>query len=374
MGESTFAFGVARPLRALAVSVAALVVYRACALAPLPGLDPGFLEELLGRDAFPAFFGLSGAGWRSGSLLALGVSPLVSALILAEALRLLHPRLWRWTHTPQGSRRLGQGIVIGALALAAVGALGIARHFESLPEAVAEPGAGFRAGVILALVAATALVALLATWITRAGVGYGPWVLLLADSLGFVEFHFRHVEHALAAGSVSRWIAFTAQAYPLLLLLALGSVLALFVRAKPRLSDPEELIWSPLLGFAAVDLLLGGAIRAAMLFPGSGGKSTVWLSGFYDTSAFTLLSVVAVSGVLLLRRRRLASPARPFLPAQAVPVLAVLSAALILAREAPRLSGGLLLPFDPELLLLSVGVALGISETLRIPRLPPALP
>jgi preprotein translocase subunit SecY len=110
------------------------------------------------------------------SIFMLGVLPIYSALIVAEVAKLAFPALGRWTG-------LNRAIMIGALALTAFQALGLANALEAINGLVDEPGWAFHVEMVATLVAATALLGWLADRITRQGVGDGFWLLLIAPIL-----------------------------------------------------------------------------------------------------------------------------------------------------------------------------------------------
>ncbi|MCC6776612.1 MAG: hypothetical protein IT537_08250 [Hyphomicrobiales bacterium] len=351
-------------VRRIGITLAALAIYRAGGWIPLPGVDTLQLHQSAGS-------GLSGAAAAVTSIMALGVTPLLTALLLAEAAMSLSPDLRRWGSTPPGRTHLGRGVVIGALLLAALQAYGIAAALEAMPGIVMHPGTEFRAGVITSLVGATGLVVWLAHWITRSGIGHGFWVLLAAAHINsFIDPILRQLpllaQGAVTAGefwmNVALWIGSLALAV---------AVLVALVKATPRLSEPEELIWSPLLGFMVVSWLLGGiALLEWLLLPA--GVSD--LPSLMATYALTPLLVLAIAAVVLLRRRSLAAPDRPLDVAAAAPVIVAIAGLVAITREVPGLVGGSIHLPEPASLLILAAVGLMVLETLRPPQPAAAAP
>src|SRR5262245_36511937 len=121
----------------LAVILGALVVYRLGTRLPLPGIDPWVLADL----------------YRGGGLLAverisvfsLGVTPIISMLLLVEMIRLASSHFNNWAGaTPANAQRLDHYVLIGSLLVAAVQGYGIASTLEDMRNVVGEPGPQFR--------------------------------------------------------------------------------------------------------------------------------------------------------------------------------------------------------------------------------------
>ena len=160
----------AQPGRRLLVTLGALVVFQLGRQIPLAGLD---------LEVWRRFQQAGDGSLARISIFALGVTPIFSALILAESAAMASPALERRRDSSQ-SRAVVRLI---ALALAAFQGLGLAFAFETIPGLVDEPGATFRLEVVGALVGSTALAAWLADVITVWGVGDGFWLLLATPGL-----------------------------------------------------------------------------------------------------------------------------------------------------------------------------------------------
>ena len=100
-------------LRRLAVTLGALAVYRLGAHVPLAGIDQAALVRL-SRGSGAAL------SIERISVLALGVGPIISALLLVEVARLASRRFNDWAGAaPETTRRVHRYAVLGALLLAA---------------------------------------------------------------------------------------------------------------------------------------------------------------------------------------------------------------------------------------------------------------
>jgi SecY translocase len=164
-----------RPDGAILVKVAALVgalaVFALGSALPLPGLDPVFVAGL----ALPARARLS--------VLALGVTPLVSSVLILEIARLISPQLARCAARPGKAQTFDRAAWVLALALAAVQGLGLSQAIERINGPVAEPGAEFTLGVVATTVGATAVLGSLSLFVTRVGAGDGLLIFYAAPML-----------------------------------------------------------------------------------------------------------------------------------------------------------------------------------------------
>lgn len=104
--------------------------------------------------------------------------------MLVEVARLASERFNDWVDAaPRNARRVNSYVLIGALLIAAMQGNGIANALEAVGNFIAEPGLQFRLNVVVTSIASTALLAWLATLISRNGLGSGIWVLLLVPHL-----------------------------------------------------------------------------------------------------------------------------------------------------------------------------------------------
>ena len=161
--------------RRLLVTVGVIVVYLAGSRIPLPGIDAGALGMPGRRVDIPL---------ARVSIFALGVTPIFSVLFVFEIAKLVIPPLARFEiGGPRNAARLRRYLLLASLAMAAIMSAGLPEAYESAPALVAEPGPMFRIGVIMTLIAATALLGWLGDRITLNGLCNGFWLLLLAPSV-----------------------------------------------------------------------------------------------------------------------------------------------------------------------------------------------
>jgi hypothetical protein len=221
------------------VTIGAIGVYFVGGRIPLPGVD---------------VHAVGGEATRLMSLFGLGVTPIISSLVVMEIARLTVPPLARWR--AKGTRqahlyaRIARALALG---FAALQALGIAEGLKAANVVIDDGGWPFRLEIVVALVGATAVVIWLAELINAEGVGDGLVILL-------ATFAAR-----LFPGEVVRWWLYARQGFfgadvPVLLLaLTVLSVAALVAVSRREVRSGPLDLWSPLLGWA-VTPYVGGLI------------------------------------------------------------------------------------------------------------------
>src|SRR5262249_39092511 len=160
----------------LVVTLGVLAIYRLGTHLPLAGIDQAALANLFRRSG-------SGLAVERVSIFALGVSPILSAMLIVEMARLASERFNGWAGATPNARRVDHFVLIGSLLLATLQGYGMATGVERAEELVGEPGHQFAPNVVATFVAGTALLVWLAALISRHGVGSGVWILLLAPYL-----------------------------------------------------------------------------------------------------------------------------------------------------------------------------------------------
>ena len=195
---------VRKMMPAIAVTIAALLVYRLGSFLPLPGIR---------TDA-----GITGPAGQRLSLFALDLIPVLSAWLLLDAWELVVSAFRgavRQTSVERSAFLLHQTgfnrrLSALSLAIAALQAYGIAVALEAMPQLAVETGFAFKVGIIVSLVGGTAVLLAMAELISRHGVGHGTFILLSAGLLaGLLGALAQVVEFArMYALSASALIAF----------------------------------------------------------------------------------------------------------------------------------------------------------------------
>lgn len=301
-------------LRRIAVTLSALAVFRIGQWIPLPGLDPAALGH---SQEFLAV----GSPRAMTSIMALGIAPLLTALILAESAMCASMRLRRWAATPAGHARLWRAAIVGALVLASLQAYGVASSLAAIPGLVVAPGWQFYAGTVTSFLGATLIVVLLASWITTHGIAPGIWVLFSAIQAEALIQPLLAQLPLLAMGALSpeNFLGNVAQRFAVLA--AAAALLATLVKARPPLSDALELIWTPLVAGLVVSLSVGALlILQRLLFP----AGSLDITAQFAADIYLPLLAIAVAVVLLARRKSFLAPGQRLDVVAAVPIIAAL--------------------------------------------------
>jgi preprotein translocase subunit SecY len=174
--------------RRIAITIAALVLYRFEVWVPAPGVDVAALSRYAEQS--------QSALWNNtaqyGSIVAIGLTAAFSIYVVFEFAKLIFSDVRDWgTETAAGATRRERGLAIVILALTAFQAYGVSVGLSHLAgpdtadhlQIVREPGAAFTFGFIASNIAGTALLLWLASIITRYGIGSGFWVLYLFPAM-----------------------------------------------------------------------------------------------------------------------------------------------------------------------------------------------
>src|SRR5271156_1164501 len=181
-------------------TLGALVVYRLGTYIPIPGIDPGILQEIFSRNAggiLGMFDMFSGGALGRMSIFALNIMPYISASIIIQLLTAVSPQLEALKKEGEsGRKKLNQYTRYGTVLLATVQAYGIAVGLEGMragaESAVIDPGLFFRLVTVVTLVGGTIFLMWLGEQITARGVGNGISLIIFA---GIVA----NLPHALAS-------------------------------------------------------------------------------------------------------------------------------------------------------------------------------
>jgi preprotein translocase subunit SecY len=170
--------------RRLVFLLLALVVYRAGAHIPVPGIDPEQLKQLFNgqQGGILSLFNMfSGGALSRFTVFALGIMPYISASIVMQLLTYVLPAFEQLKKEGEaGRRKITQYTRFGALGLAVFQSLGIAIALEASAGLVINPGLGFRMTAVVSLTAGTMFLMWLGEQITERGLGNGISILIFA--------------------------------------------------------------------------------------------------------------------------------------------------------------------------------------------------
>jgi preprotein translocase subunit SecY len=170
-------------------TLGALVVFRLISFVPLPGIDPLALSTLFDqtRGGVLDFFNMfSGGALERMSLIALGVTPYITASIVVQLLTSLIPSFMALKKEGEAGRKtLNQYTRFGTVFLTIVQGYGIALGLEGWGagqgvSAVIDPGWFFRISTVISLLGGTMFLMWLGEQITSRGIGNGISLIIMA--------------------------------------------------------------------------------------------------------------------------------------------------------------------------------------------------
>jgi preprotein translocase subunit SecY len=163
--------------------VAALIVYRLGTYIPVPGVDPAKMLALMQQqkgtilDMFNMF---SGGALKRMSILALSVTPYITASIIIQLLSQILPSMQGLRKEGEsGRRKITQWTRYATVGLAGFQSFGVAVGLES-QHVVFNPGPSFIMTAVVSLTAGTMFLMWLGEQMTERGVGNGVSLLIQA--------------------------------------------------------------------------------------------------------------------------------------------------------------------------------------------------
>src|SRR6202158_3265966 len=169
-------------------TLAALVIYRLGTYIPIPGIDPGILQEIFANKQggiLGMFDMFSGGALGRMTIFALNIMPYISASIIIQLLTAVSPTLEALKKEGEsGRKKLNQYTRYGTVLLAAVQAYGISVGLEGMrsgtQSAVIDPGLFFRIVTMITLTGGTVFLMWLGEQITSRDSGNGIVLIILS--------------------------------------------------------------------------------------------------------------------------------------------------------------------------------------------------
>ena len=206
-------FGKATELKKrLWFTLGALIVFRLVSFVPLPGIDPEALNSLFARtqggvlDFFNMF---SGGALQRMSLIALGVTPYITASIIIQLCTSLVPALMTLKKEGEsGRKKLNQYTRYGTVLLTAIQGYGIAVGLEGWGAgtgvaAVISPGLFFQVSTVITLIGGTMFLMWLGEQITSRGIGNGISLIIMAGIVSHLPVSVGQLFEQTRTGAVS---------------------------------------------------------------------------------------------------------------------------------------------------------------------------
>jgi len=182
-------FGKAKELqKRIWFTLGALIVYRLGTYIPLPGINPGILQDIFSQQAggiLGMFDMFAGGAFGRMTIFALNIMPYISAMIIMQLLTAVSPYFEQLKKEGElGRKKMNQYTRYGTVVLAALQAYGIAAGLEGMTgsqgSAVQDPGMFFRATTVITLVGGTIFLMWLGEQITARGVGNGISLIIFS--------------------------------------------------------------------------------------------------------------------------------------------------------------------------------------------------
>ncbi|QXQ05811.1 preprotein translocase subunit SecY [Sphingosinicellaceae bacterium] len=203
-------FGKATELKKrLWFTLGALIVFRLVSFVPLPGVDPAALASLFDTTkggALDYFNMFSGGALQRMSLIALGVTPYITASIIIQLMTSLVPSLATLKKEGEsGRKRLNQYTRYGTVLLTAIQGYGIAAGLESWGggTAVIDPGWFFRITTVITLIGGTMFLMWLGEQITSRGIGNGISLIIMAGIVSHLPMSIGQLFEQARTGAIN---------------------------------------------------------------------------------------------------------------------------------------------------------------------------
>src|ERR1700722_1304194 len=219
-------------------TLGALVIYRLGTYIPIPGIDPGILQDVFSRNAggiLGMFDMFSGGALGRMTIFALNIMPYISASIIIQLLTAVSPTLEALKKEGEsGRKKLNQYTRFGTVALAAVQAYGIAVGLEGLRggagTAVLDPGMFFRLVTVITLTGGTVFLMWLGEQITARGVGNGISLIIFCGIVARLPSGLAQLLELGRTGAISS----VAIIFFLLMAVAVIAIIVFMERAQRR--------------------------------------------------------------------------------------------------------------------------------------------
>jgi preprotein translocase subunit SecY len=191
--------------RRIFFTVGMLVLFRALAAIPIPGVNPTTLSALLNSSQFFGFLNIfSGGGLSNLSIVMLGVGPFITASIVIQVLTMIIPRLKALMHEEgeAGRAKLSQWSRVAAVPLAVVQAIGFLFLFES-QNVLPHLGAFAFAVNVIIVTGGSLLLMWIGELVSEFGVGNGVSLLIFAGIVSRLPVDLAQNYQKLLAGGAA---------------------------------------------------------------------------------------------------------------------------------------------------------------------------
>ena len=191
-----------------------LVIFRALAAIPIPGIDADALSRFLSNNQFFGILNIfSGGGLSNLSIIMLGVGPYITGSIIMQLLTMMVPALKRLYHEEgeAGRRKFAQWSRMLTVPLAAV--QGFSLLFILEQQNILVPLSGFdRITNLFIVVAGSVLLMWVGELVTEFGIGNGVSLIIFAGIVAQLPTTVSELAFQFNVGQIPLYVGFTAAA------------------------------------------------------------------------------------------------------------------------------------------------------------------
>ena len=184
-----------------------LLIYRLVGIVPTPGVNSAIIAEAVaGNDLWNMLNIINGGNFSNFTLMAMGISPYITASIVMQLLTIAIPKLEEMQKQgEEGRRKLQSYSRYATILLGAIQAIGIILGMG--PSAVHNPGFFTYFTIAVAMAAGTAFAMWIGERITEKGIGNGISLLIFAGIAASLPAQFRNIAVGYINEPASVWSA-----------------------------------------------------------------------------------------------------------------------------------------------------------------------
>ncbi|MEK7642152.1 MAG: preprotein translocase subunit SecY [Patescibacteria group bacterium] len=190
-------------------TVLALVLFRALATIPIPGVNADNLAQLLGSSQFFGFLNIfSGGGLSNLSIMMLGVGPFITATIVIQLLTMMFPKWKALMHDEgdAGRMKLSNYSRLLSVPLAIISSIGFLSLLQSQNVLPSLGGFSFALNVV-AITAGSVLLMWIGELISEFGIGNGVSLIIFAGIVSALPSNAQQFIASYDAANIPVYIA-----------------------------------------------------------------------------------------------------------------------------------------------------------------------
>ncbi len=200
-----------------------LSIYRLGTFVPLPGIDPGQLQNMMegNQQGLLGMFNVFAGGAISRmAIFALGIMPYISSSIIVQLLTGVSEYFKNLKNQGEiGRKKITQITRYGTVLLATIQGYGLAVGLESSANLVINPGAFFKISTVTTIVAGTMFLMWLGEQITQRGIGNGISLIIFSGIVAEIPRALVTTFELGKTGAISGFMIF------LILVILIGTII-----------------------------------------------------------------------------------------------------------------------------------------------------